>query len=116
VAVGGGQRVGDAGRERHDLLDVELAPAQAPAEVLALEPLHRQERRAVVGHAVADVADDRGVAQLDQREHLAAEALELGARGRAALQDLERDRDLGVVSVARYTTPIPPLPAVVSMA
>src|SRR5262245_55741044 len=61
-------------------------------EVLAVEPLHGEERLAVAGRAVAHVARDAWVVDLGEQAALAGEALR-DARVAARLEDqLERDR------------------------
>ena len=81
------------GRSPHDLDRVAHAERRAPlalAEVLAVEPLHREEEAPVVPGAVRDVLDDVRVAQIGEDRDLAREAGALVRRRRGA-QELDRD-------------------------
>jgi hypothetical protein len=73
--VGEGQRVGDADAEVARLGQRQPAAPQPRRQRLAAQPLHRQVRLADRRQAVGDVADDRRVRQLGQRQRLATEPL-----------------------------------------
>lgn len=70
-----GEPLGDAGHEREALLEAELAPREALGEVLTIEPLNREVRRARVDGAAADATNDRRVIERCEREGLATEAV-----------------------------------------
>lgn len=71
------ERRGDAGEQRHALVDGEHAATQVLLEVLAREPLHDEIRLAVLTHPVRDVADDARVVELGEQLGLAGESLRL---------------------------------------
>ena len=83
------ERLGDAQPERDGLGDVERAAREAAIEVLALEPLHREELLALRRLAVREVPDDPGVAELREHLGLRRETVALALEPR---RDLERDR------------------------
>jgi hypothetical protein len=95
--VDGGHRLGRA----PDHLDgVAGAEGRAPLplrQVLAVEPLHREEQAPVRVFAVGHVVDDVGMAQIGNDAYLAPEPCALTLAG-GAPQDLERHREpaLGV--------------------
>ena len=90
MAVGGGQRVGEQGEQAQALAEAQGAAAQALAEVLSIEPLHRQVGLARGGAAVRDVRDDVRVAQRREDLGLAREVLGDERRARVAVQELQR--------------------------
>ena len=84
-------------------------PLDLLRERLAPDVLHHDERRALELAGVVDV-DDVGVVQRGQRPGFAGEALAEIARIEGRVQQLEGDETVGVgiVSRARYRSPIPP--------
>ena len=107
LVVQGRQRRRDAAREHERVAGREeprrgsarregvvRAGAQEPAQILPLEPLHREIGRAVGGDPVRHVLDERGVAHLGEGRRLPREALPRG--GVFGGDHLERDRAAGV--------------------
>ncbi len=88
-----GERLRRAARDGHRLGDGRVLAREPRRQVLAVEPLHRDEARAAVGDAVGDVTDDRRVSELGQDRRLLVEALRLAHL--AAGEDLDRDRRAG---------------------
>src|SRR5262249_2493993 len=62
-------------------------------EVLALQPLHREEGLPVGGDAVGDVGDDAAVGEVGEERRLAGEAP--GLVDGVSVEDLHRDGPLG---------------------
>jgi hypothetical protein len=93
--VGGGEGPGHARAERRRLGRREPGPEQALAEILALEPLHREVERALGGAPVGDVLDDARVPEPGERLGLGGEAA-LHRRRRLAPAAIRQhlDRDL----------------------
>src|SRR5262245_27119157 len=90
--VHGRDRRGGSGEHLQAVRERERSTREDGGEVLAVEPLHGEERLAVAGRAVAHVARDAWVVDLGEQAALAGEALR-DARVAARLEDqLERDR------------------------
>jgi hypothetical protein len=73
AAVGLGERVGHLPRQAEHVVERQGPPLQALVQILALEPLHGEERAALGGEAVAEVAHDAGVVELGEDPRLALE-------------------------------------------
>jgi hypothetical protein len=91
VRVRDGERPGDSPQQAERGADGEQAAAQERRQVLALEPLHRQEVHAVVADPVVVVGDDPRVLELREQPRLAHEPLLRVRPGRFVVQQLERD-------------------------
>jgi hypothetical protein len=90
LRVRDGERLGDARDHLHALAHGQADAREALAERLTDDPLHGEERHAVLGLAVGDVLDDAGVAQLLEDARFAIEAL-LVLAGVTPVEDLDRD-------------------------
>ncbi|AUX39022.1 uncharacterized protein SOCE26_004040 [Sorangium cellulosum] len=96
AAVELGERAGHTPREGQRLVGVEPPPPEERGEILAVEPLHGEVERALLGLSVCDVAYDRGVIEIGEGAGFPLEPVEVFDR--VAAQDLERDRGIsGVV-------------------
>jgi hypothetical protein len=69
------ERATDTVHQHQALLDAQPAVAQRDRQLVTVEPLHRQERRATRREPVRDVTNDGGVRQLRQHRCLACKAL-----------------------------------------
>jgi hypothetical protein len=83
------ERLGDALREAERVRERERLAAEASVEVLAVDPLHREERLAVREHAVGVVLHDRRVIERGEHVGLAGEARDGGRR--RVVEDLHGD-------------------------
>lgn len=91
VAVRGIERAGDLGTVAEDEIDRKRSLLQSVGQRLAFDQLHYQKVGAVVMADVEERADVR-VVELGDRPGLALEPrLELGIRGEAGGEDLDRD-------------------------
>ncbi len=102
ASVRGVERGGGGARDGEDVGHAERAARQAMGEVFPFEPLHGEIKRAAVGCAVRQVANDAGMVDRGEDLRFPDEALCLApCRG----EDLERDvspgcRVVGAVDVA----------------
>jgi len=84
------ERIRDAGDERYRFRYVERLSLEALGEILAVDPLHHQERRTVVGPPVLHVPHDARMVERGEHARLATEAVERVAVVRV-VHDLDRD-------------------------
>jgi hypothetical protein len=82
-----GQPAGEIADHPEALAQREPATMQPHREVLAFEPLHREERLVAAHHSVRDVANDPRMLELGEDFHLAFEALAVVVR----IEQLQRD-------------------------
>jgi hypothetical protein len=106
--VGGCEGARDANPDLHRLGQGEAPSPQPRRQVFALEPLHGQERRPVLGAAVGDVLDDGRMIEPEEQLRL---SLEPGVLRRAVgAVHLDRDVAAGGPIARAKDLPHPPLP------
>ena len=89
VLVGAGERRCDPQQQQSRLFYGEGAAAQAPGQILALQPLHGNVVQTLGGLSAVHIRDDTGMAQLREDSRLARKAAHIQTAAGSAMQDLD---------------------------
>ena len=89
VLVGAGERRCDPQQQQSRLFYGEGAAAEAPGQILSLQPFHGDVVQTIGGLSAVHIRDDTGMAQLREDSRLARKAADVQTAAGCAMQDLD---------------------------